>query len=370
MKKILFLAALAATVGFASCSKDGSENPASGDNVLLVQLPGNVVTRSVQDQVTTNSTTVLADVTVFLLNGDAVVGTPIDFAVADISAKYKRIEQVPSTVNKVLVVANIPSAESAAVKALTSATAIKNYAFTIANQNTGNGINNKTHMGDAVAVVDTDPVPDGHVYKKATVTLNALTARFEIGAVKKGVGVESVELVGVWINNYYTDGKATVQLNNNASTYWDMNPATSTSPATTPFGTVTPTVPYVPAAYYDAYSPSVTVAAGSSVYAYHVFAGSNIPHVVMLVKGEYTTEQTPGAGDKYFLGFVTFNKFVDGGSPITSIVANTIYKIGVGSTGITIDAKDITPEPELTNFDLGVTVTITPWTEKVVTPGV
>ena len=120
--------------------------------------------------------------------------------------------------------------------------------------------------------------------------------------------------------------------------------------------------------YYNVNNASVSLSPTSSVYAYHVFAGSNIPHVIMLVKGEYTVADA--SGNKYFLGYVTFNKFNDGSSDISTITANTIYKMGVGATGITINAEDITEDPEMAIFDLGISVTTTAWTVMNVTPGV
>lgn len=370
MKKLILLAALAVTAGFTACNKENeSVSPSGKNSTLMISLPGNAVGRSVQDAVVTGTTTALTNVTVFLLNNDAVVGDPVEFVSADITAKFKLIENVSSTVNKVLVLANTPASEATAVKQLKFASQIKAYGFSIAEQNTGNGIAAKTHIGEAACVLDTPGSNDTPDLKKADVTLNALTARFEVGDVKKGEGVKSVELVGVWINGYYEDGsKESVKTNGSDSPFWNLN--ASTGVATTAFDNVQPSTPYVPAAYYDAYSSDVKVEASSKVYAYHVFAGSNIPHVILLVQGEYETEQTEGAGDKYFLGFVTFSKFIYQGSPIASITANDIYKIGVGATGITIDAKHITPKPELENFDLQVNVTITPWTEKNVTPGV
>jgi hypothetical protein len=196
--------------------------------------------------------------------------------------------------------------------------------------------------------------------------------------------VASVDLIGVWINNFYSDGsKGTTLLSSfptppasgivlypMGSTVWGITPSTSSSPKDTPFGSsVTFGVPYAPQAYYNAYHSDVELDADSKVYAYHIFAGDNIPHLILLVKGEYDEDYYSG-DDKYFLGWVTFKRFKEGGVDITTILPNYIYKIGVGTTGIAIDADDITPDPEMTVFDLGIDVVITPWLVKNVTPGV
>jgi hypothetical protein len=101
--------------------------------------------------------------------------------------------------------------------------------------------------------------------------------------------------------------------------------------------------------------------------------------VILLVKGVYASgHYNPGADgveggaddEKYFLGYLTYVTYKEGSTPITSFEANKIYKIGVGVTGIPIDAEKITPEPELNLFDLGINVTVTAWTDVTVTPGV
>ena len=366
MKKIL-LATLALAVMFTSCSKEDNGGNETQDNVIVVKLPDNVSLRAVEAQGSAASTITLANVTVFLLNGNNVVGAPKTFSGPEITAKSKRIEQASSSVNKVVVVANIPAGDMSAVNALTTETAIKNYAFAIADQNSG--IAAVTRMGTGTPATAVDLTPDGHNYKAVSVELEPLTARFEIGAVKAGNNVANVTLEGVWINAYYTNGsKATVKTHNDADPVWYTTPATTSSPFNAAVGTVTMTNTYTVPSYYNAASPLVTMTAGSQVYAYQLFAGANIPHLILLVKGEYTTADA--SGNKFFLGYVTFTRFTESGTDISSVLPNTIYKVGVGDIGIEINADDITIWPEMQKFDLGVTVTTTPWTVKNVTPNI
>ena len=366
MKKIL-LATLALAVMFTSCSKEDNGGNETQDNVLLVKLPDNVNLRAVESQATTATTITLSDVTVFLLNGNTLAAPPVVFSGSEISNKAKRIEQVPSGVNNVIIVANIPA--GATVASLTTGTAIKEYAYTVASQNASN-IETVTRMGTGVPATAADPTPDGHEYKTVSVELTPLVARFEIGTVKPGTGIANVELIGVWINSYYTNGsKSAVQFHASSDPKWVTTPLTSTSPMATPFGAVTmDNAPYTETTYYNAAdNTNVVLNAASKVYAYQVFAGANIPHLILLLKGEYDTGYYTGT-DKYFLRYLTFRNFEDGGTAITSVAANTIYKVGVGVTGITVNAEDLTPDPEMNLFDLGITVTVTPWTEKNVTP--
>jgi len=373
---ILAIFAMAAVIsGTISCSRGDDNNATTAgkdDNVLVIQLPDNVApARSVEAQVATGTSTTLSDVQVFLLNSSNIVLIHDTFSGQEMTDKKKRMEQVPSAVSKVVVIANAPAgAERTAVAALTSYSALMTYPFTVAGQNAGAGVDSKTLRGEGAPATATDPAPDGHDYKKADVTLNAITGRFEIGAVKAGTGITSVTLDGVWINQYYNDGSlpTPVVFNDSNASCWNTTPDPKTaSPQSTPFTTVSTIPAYTSPAYYTAANnASVTLSAASQVYAFHVFSGANVPHLILLVHGEYATSDA----NRYFLGWVTFRKFMDAGTAISSILPNTIYKVGTGITGITINADEITERPEMDNIDLGIDVTITPWTEKIVTPSV
>lgn len=363
----LFVAALAATALLASCSKENATSTNAGTQTIAIKLSGNVAVRGVENPVGT-TTPVLSDVTVFLLNGNSVVKVE-EFLAADLTNKSKVCENVPASVNKVVVVAN---RKGVTINNQTNADAIKKL-FTVANQNNSTGVEDKTLMGEGVPAAGNtlglDPV-DGHPYKEVNIPLDALTARIEIGDVAPGVGVERVELVGVWINNYYTDGsKAGPQLNSATYTGWPVIP-TSPSVSDISAPTVTPS-DYSALQYCNAWNSRVVLNPIDQVYAYQVFA-SNVPHIIMLVKGVYASNYYDEvAGTKYFIGYVTFNKFLDASSnEITAFVANKIYKIGVDANGVKIDAKDINEKPETGKIDVGIKVTVSNWTPQNITPGV
>ncbi len=389
MKKVNFFAMLAAAAlmtGVTGCSNDDNvgEGPGNGDATLVIKLPSNVVgpgSRAVEDPVADQSETTLENVSVFMLNAGAVVDT-CTFTQSEISAGEKRIEQVAATINRVIVVANIPTAaDSTALYGYSNAAAILNHPYSTASQNApaaAAGINGKVLVGDANV---TDAVgaevgtPDGHTYKEATVTLDALTARFEIGTVTKGTGVAEVELIGVWINKFYKDGSLAGIINKTSSnTCWDTTPSTIVgggSDTEVNWGSsIIMGTPWAESEYHDAADAEVELDANSKVYAYQVFAGENIPQLILLVRGKYATGYFNDASDEYFFGYVTFTKFIEGSTEIGKVEANTIYKIGVGTTGIVITPDIITPKPNLEDIDLGINVLVTPWTEKTVTPGV
>ncbi len=379
MKKQLFgimALAAAALVGFTACNKDNGETPAAtGNNVLMVKLPDNIVTRAVETPVTgANITSVLDDVTVYLLNNGGLILDTKTFTAQQRTDKYARFEQVSSAVTKVLVLANTPT--DATLTGLNNAAAIKQYAYTSASQNLAakTGVNGQLLMGEAnVNMSAADPATDGHAYGEAEVTLNALTARMEIGAVKAGEGITSIELVGIWVNNYfptydYTFATASAKLHAADDAKWITTPLTSTSPSATAADFASVSVPaYTLAHYYNAAAnTNVKLDASTMAYSYQVFAG-NVPHVILLVKGEYASGYYAD-GKKYFLGYVTFNKYNAGA--VTAFQPNYIYKMGVDENGIEIKAEYITPKPEMSKYDLGVKIVVTEWTIQNVTPGV
>jgi len=280
----------------------------------------------------------------------------------DIIGGYKKFDNVPATVNGVLVLANTPDATSNYLN-LTSVGAIENYSFSIESQATA-GIANKTLMGKTYTftqATNPDAPADTDIYKTADIVLDAITARFEIGDIVPGTGIKNIQIEAVWMNNFLT-GISTVSptLYDSGNAVWAITPVANTLGATSPL-TVGGTIPaYSPSVYSELYDASVN--GTDFVYAFQLFAGTYVPHLILLVSGQYDD-------DRYFLGWLTYNYFTDSSNQrITAVQKNMIYKVGLPV--ITVDAKDITTEPELNSFDLGVQCTITPWTEKNVTPGI
>ena len=53
-----------------------------------------------------------------------------------------------------------------------------------------------------------------------------------------------------------------------------------------------------------------------------------------------------------------------------TIEAHKIYKVGLESGGIEITPEVITPDPEVTKYDLKVNITVADWIETTVTPNI
>jgi hypothetical protein len=405
MKKnvcLFLVAAFAAVVSFSSCSKD-NDQPVTGDAVLVVKLPGAATSRAVGTPLTgTQETAITAtNSLIFLLNGTSVYSIPQDgptpaqspyvITAADLNSNEAevRFEQVPGSIDNVIVVANIPAANLTAVKGLTTAAAIKNYAYSIADQNPAvdNGIVGKTLIGEGTVTSGIDPDAGnhtGHDFKEASVHLKAITSRIEIGAVKAGSGVANIELIGVWINNYYLNNstaKTGAPVNHaSGNSVWTIaSPATGT--ATTAYTNPTTIPAYTATQYYNAAdNTNVKLDAGSKSYNFQLFPGAvaaagvyQLPRIVLLVKGMFDTGAYVETGIptndlKYFLKFVTIGGYEISGTPVTQFLPNTIYKIGLGTVGITIKAENLTDIPEVAKSDILVSVEVDPWTLQVLDP--
>lgn len=383
--KIFLLTTVLIAGSLAACDKndDSKTSRPEGEQTLVVQLPRELLnlpeTRAIEDPQQQGKTTV-DDVTVFLMIGETVhqgtTHTPGEF-----TSGYIRYEQVPGNINNVIVVVNKVGEE---IKDLKTATAIRKYAYTVASQHLKTGLSGRTLMGEGAPVTAQDPNPHPdtnppHEYKKASVDLHALTSRIEVGAVKMGTGLADLKLLAVYINNYYpTYAKSSVIRNVGTDPVWGVTNSNPSQQPGVPTKDVIGNITINPAAYSEltyvnkADDTKVYLNDASKAYAFHTFSG-NVPHLILLVKGEYApgSYEITDDGDhlKYFYGWVTYTKFkISEDTYADPFLPNKIYKMGVGATGITINHTDIFPEPEITPYDLGIQIEVLDWTPQVVTP--
>ena len=121
----------------------------------------------------------------------------------------------------------------------------------------------------------------------------------------------------------------------------------------------------------------MTSETGTKVYAYQIFAlsTSTIPHVIYKVSGTFSAgyKLSDGTGsenaatpfsDKY----ITVKGFRVGGSLVSGLEINKIYKMGLEDGGIAITPDKITDKPEKNKIDLIVGITVADWTSSNVTP--
>ena len=371
MKKLTkSLCALTALALLAACNKDadsGAPAPAAQTN-FEVSLPGALETYAVEDPQAAGQITPYYDnVIVYMIDAGANVMGYV-WTDAEIAAKQKRFEQIVEPLGVVVYVntgsVSMPTGPismadfHASVISLSVADQNKSVKTLATADAKGNAAGDylsvqQVTLGGEQTTFTTETSDDGHTLKKAAIELSSLTARFEVGTVKPGTGLDALTVEAVYINNFRKDvgGSATQSF---TETTW---------PAT-----------YTPTWATDAYNAAVTSAAGTKAYAYQVFAG-NPPHIIYKVSGTVSAgyKLSDGTGDETnptpFSGkYITVKGFRESGMLISSIEEHKIYKMGLENGGIEITPDKITDKPEKNKMDLIVAITVADWTVANVTP--
>lgn len=370
-KSLCILTALAL---LAACDKDadsGAQIPAAKTN-FEVSLPGALETYGVEDPQAAGQITPYYDnVTVYLVDagGNA---TYYAWTNDEIKAKQKRFEQITEPA-QVLVIVNsgsailptgtVPLSELTAAMMKSSVVDHNQIARTLAvedaNGNAAGTYNSvqQVMLAGEQSVFTMETSDDGHTLKKASVELSSIVSRFEIGTVKKGTGLDALTVEAVYVNNFLNfNGGA---LNSTIQNYNEI-----TWPAT-----------FTPAWATDSYNAAVTSATGTKAYAYQVFSGNVVPHIIYKVSGTVSAgyKLADGTGDAdnstSFTGkYITVKGFRDSGSLISAIEAHKIYKMGLADSGIEITPDKITDKPEKAKIDLIAAITVADWTTANVTP--
>ena len=370
------LCLLTALVLLVACNKDAEPGGASvggGKTNFAVSLPGAPETYAVEDpQAAGAITPFYNDVTVYLVDaGNNMLGYA--WTDAEIKAREKRFEQITEPVQVIVMVntGSVPmptgpisfSTFQNAVFAITAADQNKAVKTLSAEDSKGNAagtygpIQQVTLFGEQ-GTFTTETPTDGHTLKKAAVELEAMVSRFELGTVKAGTGLDALTVEAVYVNNFFLDaGDASTSVQHFTEGTW---------PST-----------FTPAWATDAYNAAVTSNAGTKVYAYQIFAlsTSTIPHVIYKVSGTVSAgyKLADGTGDMdsptaFTDKYITVKGFREGGSLVSGLEINKIYKMGLEDGGIAITPDKITDKPEKNKIDLIVGITVADWTSSNVTP--
>lgn len=377
MKIKFIFTAILATMALASCQKDelGENNGSNKEKGTFdVSLPGAPDTYAVENP---QSAGVIKpfynDVTVFLVDAGNNVSS-YEWTEAEIAAKMKRFEQITEP-SKVIVVANKYATNLTATN--TTELTAKLATLAIADQNKAAlnipAADGKGNVGDYVSVqqvtlygeqttLTDETADDGHTLKKAAVELASLVSRFEVGTVKPGVGLKSLTVENVYINYFYNDYGMT---DGNSQKFTEF-----TWPAD-----------FTPAWATDVANAGVTSADGTKAYAYQVFTGNMVPHIIYKLSGEVAAgyKLADGTEGEFTGKYITVSGFKVGAAtlaPSNAIAsaniypmkAHEIYKMGLTGGGIEINVDQITDKPEKGKQDLIVAITVAPWTTQEVTP--
>ena len=373
MKKLTnSLCALAALVLLASCNKEanpGASAPAAKTN-FAVSLPGNLETYGVEDPQTAGQIIPLYnDVSTYFFDaGDNVMKVYV-WSDEEVLAREIRLEQIVEPASVVVLVntggmsipTDVTTLDEFADALNSLAIYDQNHAvYTLADTDSkGNPAGDYLSVQQVTLIggqnsFTTETSDDGHTLKKAAVELRSLVARFEVGTVKPGTGLEALTVEAVYLNNFHNDyGGSTTTLHTEAT--W---------PST-----------YSPSWATDDYNAAVTSTTGTKVYAYQIFAHGLVPHIVYKVSGTVSAgyKLADGTGDADnptpFTGkFITVKGFKENGSTLGSTQAHKIYKMGLDGSGIEITPDKITDQPEKNKMDLIVAITVADWSISNVVP--
>lgn len=372
MKMKTFFAASLAALALAACSKEadsGAPAPAAKTN-FAISLPGTLETYGVENpQVGGPITPFYNDVSTYFFDAGDNVTKVYVWSDEEVLAREIRLEQIVEPASVVVLVntggmsipTDVTTLDEFASELNSLAIYDQNHAvYTLADTDSkGNpagdylSVQQVTLIGGQTSFT-TETSDDGHTLKKAVVELRSLVARFEMGTVKPGTGLDALTVEAVYLNNFHNDyGGSTTTLHTEAT--W---------PST-----------YSPSWATDDYNAAVTSEDGTKVYAYQIFAHGLIPHVVYKVSGTVSAgyKLADGTGDADnptpFTGkFITVKGFKENGSTLGSTHAHKIYKMGLTGGGIEITPDKITDQPEKNKIDLIVGITVADWSISNLVP--
>jgi hypothetical protein len=399
MKHLFFNAVLAAFAlsGFTACVSEVLETADKNGTFETVQLnftesgfsrsvassvaTGTKVTFTSGYAIFTNSAGIIIKVTDIVSAAATTQPTTAEIAagdkvaIANATSTGLAINQVPADADKVYIIANLPSGFSAPV-INENISAVKQSVVSVTSQGDANDgtINNVTLYGDGATLTKSGSTAT------ATVTLNAIDARIEIGKVSyvsTGTYVTDFTLDGIFLDNYYPSmqlagiahvSTASVAVTDNA----DANAKYADN------GTTTSGFPYVTAnkgILYDypsaiAISTPPAVAAGSSkVWAYNVLTPASStsfvspvtaiqnPRIVVRLSDISTSDGALDGVTRY----LTVNKFLKSGTTEeVAFAPGYIYCID----NLTFDDSHMKPVPNEGTVTATVTVSLMEWTSQ------
>ena len=372
MKKLTkSLCALTTLALLAACNKEadsGAPAPAAKTN-FAVSLPDALETYAVEDPQAAGQITPYYDnVIVYRIDAGANVMGYV-WTDAEIAAKQKRFEQIVEPLGVVVYVntgsVSMPTGPismadfHASVISLSVADQNKSVKTLATADAKGNAAGDylsvqQVTLGGEQTTFTTETSDDGHTLKKAAIELSSLTARFEVGTVKPGTGLDALSVEAVYLNNFY----------NNIGLSSAQQFTEGTWPTT-----------FTPAWATDGYNAAVTSSTGTKAYAYQIFASALIPHIIYKVSGTVSAgyKLADGTGDMdnptpFTDKYISIIGYRENGSLISQIDAHKIYKLGLENGGMEITPDKITDKPEKSKIDLVVAITVANWAVSNVTP--
>lgn len=352
--KQLFVAALAATTLFASCSKENNNETTKETTQLSVKISGVVKSRAVEAPgETTQGTIQLTNGHIFVINPLGAVIYDEALVVADATGAGQVLGQSVPADSRVYIIGNIPSADVTTIAGLATFDAIKTQtsAMTTQTDYTEAALANSDGLPASITVATTTATVD--------VSIKPLISRLELAQLKGGANtagdaITAFTVTGVFVDSYYP---SFTYIGGNSGTIFDQ----ATSATFTGIGDA--------GTWAASGTPLVAAPASGNVWAYNVASGGIAPLIPRFIIRLSGVKYTPNGGTEIDLGttsyYLTVTDYKVSGVSVPAFERGKIYRIGAAN-GITFTPDDLALTPNPVDIDLTVNVSIDEW--ELVTP--
>lgn len=347
MKKILFVAAIAATTLFASCAKDGATTTVSQETTkLTVKISGVATTRAVEAPGVAEQLKLVpgaGDVCghIYVLNplGNVLFSVPMIEDDVTSPTGQEITDECPADAS-VYILGNIPADVNAA--SLTTLTAIRNAFSAISTQTDYTAVAMANSTGEPVKIT---VVEKGKA--EAKISLSPLVSRMELAQIQAADYVDgsntysivSYKVEGVYIDSYYS--QFTMTGAPKGTTYEQY--------IKTDFTGVTGDIPSTP---LNGAGTTAVVPEAGKVWAHQVVSGGLPRFIVHLsdVKYQINDGNVDTAEEDLYIT-------IAGYKDITEFERGKIYKVG----NLSFTYYDLFDTPNPDNLTLTVYVTVEDW---------
>lgn len=362
--KHIAIALVALLLGFASCSSE-NDGPVAGDNLRTVFLKINnqPVTYAVSSPQTATPVTFTSGNLYFTNSAGNILKhytisdaetTDTNIQMSELSNAGAAITNLPLEVTGVYVVGN--------TKDLPQTGPISGVQGKLLHVTSQTNIETVNLYGKQTTLT-----PAGENKFRATVSLTPIISRIELGEIKAGGTIESFDVAGIFIDNYYEEATVDGQVGDVVSNSTETTSFTDNS-------TEYPKKLYP--AIYDWYADGLksvnktAAPANGNIWAYNLFAGNSVPRMIIrLANIEVSEGSTPINGDR----FITIKGFKHNGVSLSRLEAGKVYRLGAGVDGegkIEIDDEDVQETPNISTIDVSVSIELAKWELVDVTPDI
>lgn len=360
--KYAILIASVIIVGFGSCSSNDESGVVDNSitKSVYLKISGDPTTYAEGASIANGSTVGFSSGELFFVNGSGAILDHYTISSAESANKNinlttltgtgVNLSNLPGGISDVHIVGNVPTGIT--LPTTGNISAVKATILGVATQSNITKVN----------LYGTDKLTNTSENKyTAVVSLKPTVARIELVNIKAGGVITSFQVDGIFIDNYYAQGKV------------DGNIGTITSNGTTPSSFIDGSTEYpvsLNPSIYDWYASglptnSLVAAPATGVWGYNLFAteaGSDVPRIIIRLSNILTNDGSTITSPQ----FVTVKGLKEGSTSLTKIVAGKVYSIAANT--LVVNESVITPKPNQSTIEVGVKVTLATWTVVDITP--